>query len=120
MKYKQDDPFIWQHLINKELEPYRVDYKFVTNFQEEIRQTHGCEWYEYYRFNTKQEFEEWKKYCITFLTTKITPKISKKRALEMFNWFNLMCGLKQNYNEGANSIMTIESVVIDIDKNTHL
>jgi hypothetical protein len=95
MKYKQNDPFVVRHLINKELEQYKVDYDYVNDVN--FREKHSCEWYEYYRFNTKQDYDEWKNYCVAFLTTNITPKISKKRALEIFAWLDLMWGLKHNY-----------------------
>lgn len=95
MKYRQDDPYVVRQLINKELEQYNVDYDYVKN--RDFMTLHDCNWYEYYRFNTKQDYEEWKKYCITFLTTNITPKISKKRALQIFDWLDLMWGLKRNY-----------------------
>lgn len=43
------------------------------------------DWFTYYKFNTEEQYEEWKAYCL------------KKHSYEDFQLFNLMFGLKKNY-----------------------
>lgn len=52
-------------------------------------------WYQYLTFESEQEFNEWKEFCINLFRKEL--KMSKKPAEIEFNWFNLKYGLKQNY-----------------------
>lgn len=102
--------------INKQLEPYGVTY-------DDVKKGGGCEfydynylqthyylwgliklkglhtkkipWYQYLTFDSKQEFNEWKEFCINLFRKEL--KMSKTKAETEFGWFNLNYGLKQNY-----------------------
>lgn len=52
-------------------------------------------WYKYLTFKTKEEFNEWMKYCIQIFM--LYYKINSKQAEISFGWFNLNYGLKQEY-----------------------
>lgn len=52
-------------------------------------------WYQCYTFESEQEFNEWKEFCINLFRKEL--KMSKKAAEVEFGWFNLKYGLKQNY-----------------------
>lgn len=52
-------------------------------------------WYWYFTFESEQEFNEWKEFCINLFRKEL--KMSKKGAEKEFAWFNLNYGLKQNY-----------------------
>ncbi len=96
-KYKKKDPKIFKILVGKQLEKYGVTYDYVKEHQQKIKDEHGCEWYQYYTFDTKEEFESWQEFCVDFLMKNITPKISRANAEAEFAWLNLSVGLKQAY-----------------------
>lgn len=102
--------------INKQLEPYGITYEDVktggqyvfikVGFVEEKRYFFGLFkrteyshtekiWYQYFTFNSKEEYESWKEFCIKLFRKEL--KMSKKKAEVEFDWFNLNYGLKQNY-----------------------
>jgi len=96
-KYNWRDPIIVKTLINKQLEKHGVDYEYIIANQYKIKKRFKCDWYQHYTFDTKEEFDAWKDFCIDFLLKNITPKPSLKQVLKEFNWFNLGYGLKQTY-----------------------
>ena len=53
-------------------------------------------WYQHYKFNTKEQFENWKQFCITELRNS-RERLSKKRAEEIFIWIDLQWGLKHQW-----------------------
>ena len=53
-------------------------------------------WYQHYKFNTKEQFENWKQFCITELRNS-RERLSKKRAQEIFMWIDLQWGLKHQW-----------------------
>lgn len=102
--------------INKELEPYGVTYddvkkggEFETCYYSEyvtkkwlfglIKRTtlevKSKPWYRYYTFNSEQEYNNWKKFCINLFRKEL--KMTKAKAEREFGWFDLNYGLKQNY-----------------------
>lgn len=102
--------------VNKQLEPYGVTYddvkkggdkEFVLTtriekkkiffglFTKDIVQPHKIPWYQYYTFNSEQEFNEWKEFCINLFKKEF--KLTDTQAAREFAWFNLSHGLKQNY-----------------------
>jgi len=92
-KLSRNDPKVFETLINKELEKYGVSYDYIKNNQE----FDGVPWYQYYIFNSQEEYEKWKSFCKEFLQKKVTPKMTNK---EFNNWwpsFDLCYGLKQNF-----------------------
>ena len=78
--------------INKELEPYGITYEYIKSLPPEGV---GIDWYHYYTFNSKEEYELWKEFCINLFRKEL--KLSKAKAEVEFDWFNLKYGLKQNY-----------------------
>lgn len=103
--------------INKELEPYGVTYEQVKKggeketinigviekkkyffglFTKTYWKSFKKPWYQAYTFNSKEEYESWKEFCINLFRKEM--KMSKKAAEAEFSWFNLNYGLKQNYN----------------------
>jgi hypothetical protein len=81
-------------IIDKELEPYGVTKEFVT----ENVEIEGAPWYEYYTFNSEEEYNNWKKFSIELIAKEIQPR-NKKVALKEFVMLDLMWGLKHNYKE---------------------
>lgn len=102
--------------VNKQLEPYGINYDDVKKggsyefFETEtyIKQPYlfGLikwkkkvviiqPWYWYVTFESEQQFNEWKEFCINLFRKEL--KMTKKAAETEFGWFNLNYGLKQNY-----------------------
>ena len=81
------------YLVDKMLEPYGVTYNYVM----ENPIIDGKPWYQYYTFNSQQEVDDFKKFFIFTLTQSTTPKFRKRTAEVEYEWFNLKCGLKENF-----------------------
>lgn len=96
-KYKQRDPEFGNMLINKALEKYNVTIDEVKANQEKIREETGKEWYQFYTFDTEEEYNNWKSFCIDAMMKQRTPKLTRKRAESEFAWFDLKMGLTQKY-----------------------
>ena len=77
--------------INKELEKYGISYEYVKFFPP----ANEVKWYQYYTFDTPEEYDNWKKFCINLFRKEL--KMSKKVAEEQFMWLDLNYGLKQTY-----------------------
>lgn len=52
-------------------------------------------WYQAYTFNSEQEYNNWKEFCINLFRVEL--KLTKKQAEQQFMWFDLNYGLKQDY-----------------------
>lgn len=102
--------------INKELEPYGFTYEDIkkggqyefikVGFIEEKRYFFGLFkrteynrtkkiWYQYFTFNSKENYNSWKEFCINLFRKEL--KYSKVKAEREFAWFDLQWGLKKNY-----------------------
>ena len=101
--------------INKQLEVYRLNYdnvkkgesfeywtdvivteeKYLWFFKRKKVTEKKVIWYQHLTFESEQEFNEWKEFCINLFRKEL--KMSKKAAEAEFDWFNLSYGLKQNY-----------------------
>ncbi len=79
-------------LINKQLEKYGVTMQDIP----EDGSVEGEVWYQYYTFDSKEEYESWKNFCVESMMNS-KEKLSKAKAAREFAWFNLSFGLKQNY-----------------------
>lgn len=80
--------------INKELELYGTNMDTV----EELIDSgffKDVPWYQYYTFNSEQEFNEWKEFCINLFRKEL--QMTKQQAHYHFAWLNLSYGLKQDY-----------------------
>lgn len=96
-KYKWGDVALTHLMLNKALEKHGVTVEDVKKNQDKIKEEHGLDWYQYYTFDTKEEYDAWKQFCINILLTKVAPKPDRKRVELEFSWFDLSFGLKQTY-----------------------
>ena len=102
--------------INKQLERYQLNYDDVKKgghceffevenfieqpylfglFKRKKKVITTIPWYWYFIFESEQEFNEWKEFCINLFRKEL--KMTKKAAGKEFGWFNLSYGLKQDY-----------------------
>lgn len=107
---------ILEACINKELEKYDLGFDVVKkggryeyfnkNYIEvksylwgliKIKKYHTKKipWYQAYTFDSPEEYEQWKEFCINLFKKEL--KLSKKKAEEQFMWLDFNYGLKQNY-----------------------
>ena len=84
-----------KYLIDEMLKPYNSSYNKV--IEEPIIE--GKDWYSFYEYKTKEDFYKFKEFFITTLTKNTVPKYNKKSAENEWVWFNLMFGLKENFND---------------------
>jgi hypothetical protein len=91
VKVTKDDAL--ELIINKQLEPYKVDMEFVR----ENNTIEGKPWYQHFTFKKVEDWQNWKDYSIEVLTTKLSPKMPKKQAEKQFLWIDMMWGLKQEF-----------------------
>lgn len=92
-KLRRGDPLVAELCINKQLEKYGLSIDNIMDYQE----YNGVPWYQHFTFDSEDEFEQWKGYCIDLLIHGVTPKYTLKSAKTEFSWFNLMYGLKCSY-----------------------
>lgn len=78
-------------LIDKSLEKYGVDFEYVAEHQE----TGGVPWYQHYTL-TEKEWEALYTWAIPMIRKNL--KCSEKLAQELFDWHDLMYGLKIDRN----------------------
>lgn len=74
-------------LINKMLEPYKVDYDYI----KENPVIDGKNWYTYYTMSEEQE-KEFEAFAIDVFKKEL--KLNQVRAESEYSWFFLMYGLK--------------------------
>lgn len=92
-KYRLQSAELVDLLIDKELEKYGVTCSQMRELG--VGGTvHGTPWFSYYTFDTEEEYNQWKSFCIDILRNHVTPKLSLKRAETQFALVNLMWGLK--------------------------
>lgn len=96
-KYKIKSEELTHLLLNKQLEKYGVTIADILKLPE--NKIDDVNWYQYYTFDSEEEFNEWRDFCIDILTTHVTPKLPKKLIQSTFSWIDLMWGLKRNYEE---------------------
>lgn len=82
-------------VIQKQLDLHGAKYEEIKNMKDG-KMPNGEFWYHHYKFETKEQHTEWKKYCIEELrNSKERP--TKKRAEQIFMWIDLQWGLKQQW-----------------------
>ena len=96
-KYKSSDDDLIHLLLNKQLEKYGVTITDILKLPD--NKINGVYWYQYYTFDSEEEYDKWKDFCIDILTNHVTPKLPKKLVESNFSWIDLMWGLKRNYEE---------------------
>jgi hypothetical protein len=79
-------------IVNAELKKYGVDYNYVI----EHEKINDKFWYEYYTFNSKEEYEKWEKFCKRIIKKTIPIYTDSEVNIE-FSYINLFIGLKNNY-----------------------
>lgn len=96
-KLRVNDPRLGDTLVNKALEKYGVTVDDIKKLPDQS--INGIPWYQYYTFDSKEEYETWKEWCRVFLSTQVTPKFTKRDFEMAWSSFDLAVGLKQNYTE---------------------
>jgi len=86
MKKERNNDVILTTILNKMLEKYGVDVKYVLKNQE----VNGELWYQYYTM-TQKEFEKWREWTMNYFKTTYISKANRERE---FDSINLMWGLK--------------------------
>lgn len=84
-----------KNLVQKELDLHNAKFEDVQALPEG-RMPNGEHWFHYYTFETKEQFEDWKQFCITELRNS-RERLSKKRAEEVFRLIDLQWGLKHQF-----------------------
>lgn len=84
-----------QKLVQRELDLHGAKFEDIQALPAG-RMPNGEWWYQHYKFETKEQFDEWKQFCITELRNS-RERLSKKRAEEVFKWIDLQWGLKHEY-----------------------
>ena len=94
-KYIRNTKELMEILINKELEKYNTTLEDIKALPDQ--QVNGVPWYQYYTFDSEEEYIKWKEFCLDILMNHTRPKYPKKSAMREFIWVDLMWGLKNNY-----------------------
>lgn len=94
-KIRRGDDLVIETLINKSLEKYNVTMADIMLLPE--NKIDGVPWYQYYTFETLEEYKSWKDWCFNFLKTEVTPKFTKNNFNRFWPYFDLMYGLKQSF-----------------------
>lgn len=81
-------------IVNYMLKPYNVDCDYVIKNPE----INGVPWYQYYTFNSEEEYKRYKKYALKQYR-KAYPYSNEKYINSIFSGLDLYCGLKRNYDE---------------------
>lgn len=84
-----------QLLIQKQLDLYNVKFEDVKALPEG-KMPNGEWWFHHYTFETKEQYEEWKQFCISELRNS-RERLSKKKAEAVFRWIDLQWGLKHQF-----------------------
>ena len=84
-----------QLIIQKELDLYGAKFEDIKALPEG-RLPSGEWWFHHYTFETKEQYDEWKQFCITELRNS-RERLSKKKAEDVFRWIDLQWGLKHQW-----------------------
>lgn len=93
LSYNSDE--LLQKLVQKELDLYNVKFEDIVALPEG-RMPNGEWWFHHYVFETEEQYNEWKQYCITELRNT-RERLSKKRSEDVFRWIDLQWGLKHQF-----------------------
>lgn len=84
-----------QKLVQKELDLHGAKFEYVKSLPEG-RMPNGEWWFHHYVFETQEQYEEWKRFCITELRNS-RERLSRKKAEDVFRWIDLQWGLKHQF-----------------------
>ena len=93
ISYKSEEFLV--KLIQNELDLHGAKFEDVKALPEG-RMPNGEWWFTFYKFETKEQYEAWKQFCITELRNS-RERLTKKRAQEVFTWIDLQYGLKHQW-----------------------
>lgn len=82
-------------VIQKELDLHGAEFDYIMSLKDG-RLPNGKFWYQHYVFDTEEQFEEWKQFCLKELRNT-RERLSRRNAEKVFTWINLQYGLKQQY-----------------------
>jgi hypothetical protein len=82
-------------LIQKQLDLHGAKFEDI-KATKDGKLPNGEFWYQHYTFETKEQYEDWKEFCITELRNS-RERLSKNRAEEAFRWIDLQWGLKHQF-----------------------
>lgn len=81
-----------RNIINRMLRKHNVDIQHVINNPE----IEGIQWYQYYTFDSKKEYEKWRKYSLKQFK-RAYPYSTLEYNEKRLNWIDFQYGLKKNY-----------------------
>lgn len=90
LSIRKDASKILELMVNAELKPYGKSVEDIKDSKD---------WFDKYTFKKQKDYDKWKKYCITLLTEKVTPKLTKRRIEKEFMWVDFMYGLKCEFDK---------------------
>lgn len=97
LRNPEDSTALIKLMVDKELEKYGKTYEDIINKPRTKIDGEIVYWYTQYEFNTREEYTNWKKFCIDLLKTKVTPKMNKHEIERTFSHIDLSFGLIQKY-----------------------
>jgi len=100
-KYNLADPKIPHILMDKALAKYGVTFEWVIENSKRILEEHGIPWFKHFTFDSIQEYMDWKKFCLVFLTTRVSPKLKPKQVSDEFEAFDEEFGLSWNFKQNV-------------------
>lgn len=93
LSYNSDD--FLRRVIQKQLDLHGVDFDYIMSLSDG-KLPNGKYWYQHYVFETREQYEEWKEFCIRELRNT-RERLSKRNANKIFNWIDLQYGLKHQF-----------------------
>jgi len=93
LSYKSDEFLI--KIIQNQLDLHGAKFEDVKVLPEG-RMPNGEWWFTFYKFETKEQHEAWKQFCITELRNS-KESLTIKRAEAVFTWIDLQWGLKHQW-----------------------
>lgn len=91
------DEEVYRRIVNKMLEHVGKTYDDVKQLDEAV--TNGTLWCNYYKFETQQQYDDWKQWTLNFLRTDVYPKYTKRDSEYVFSSIDLMWGLTVRKDE---------------------
>ena len=93
LSYHHED--FLKKVIQKQLDLHNVKFEDIQVLPEG-KMPNGTYWFQYYVFETKEQYEDWKQFCINELRNS-RERLSKKKAEDVFRWIDFQWGLKHQF-----------------------
>ena len=94
-KLSYNDPEFVRRIMQKQLDIHGAKYEDIIALPEG-KMPNGKHWYQHYVFETREQYEEWKEFCIRELRNT-RERLSRRDANKMFAWIDLQYGLKHQF-----------------------